>query len=1609
MAQAQALQHLYYCNTTTYYVDATNAGCTTTTRTAIVATITPIPTITGTTPGSNCGPGAVTLGATASAGIINWWAAAVGGVSLGTGPSFTTPVLASTTTYYVDATIAGCTTAARTAVTATINPVPTITSTTPGSNCGPGAVTLGATASAGIINWWAAATGGVSLGTGPSFTTPVIAGTTTYYVDATLAGCTTTTRTAVVATINPDATAYAGANDSICHNDNIVLSDATASNYSSLLWTTSGDGTFTNAAILNTIYTPGPNDQLNGSVVLTLTASSAICPDVFSSKTVTITSTLVATVGSLTPYLIGAGTTIEIGISVNNRAALNSLGFYFVSPDGTIVTLHTNDFLCYSFASSAKVVFTTKLPASQTYDICSPQYKDKPLTGTFGAVGDWTALYGKDPANGAWRVEVTDCDNAFLQAGDITNAYIEFKDVDSHGDSVTVNYDSGNINFPINQSEDAFTCSPTDYIVPIGLKTKCSNCGPGQGATAVLTKTGGTAPYKKGKWYNQLAPSTLVATGDTVELCSGNYFAIVTDELGCIDTAFASVSSPLPINIDSIKFSNGDSLKCFGDTTSIQAYLSGGTGLKEFTINGVTKNSGQTVSGLTKGIYTLHIFDDNGCNKDTTIKIVQPTMFFADSLKVFNVTCNLAGDGKIKLKGHKGTRPYNFVLEQGGVDVGSPVISNDSAVFSGLSQANNYMVVATDNNGCNADTFNIVITQPAVLAINTIDTSNYICFGQSNGFIRFTNVSGGTRPYLYSIDGGTTWQPDSSFTNLNQGPYNLTVKDSNNCPAAFPVINLKGANKLSIDSSVVNNVTICYNNPNGSIKIYASGGNGMLTFSLDTMPYQADSTFTGLLGGIYTTHVRDTLTSCTATGTDTIKAPPAVIIDSAVTVNVHGAVNGSCTVYAKGGKGPLNYSIDGINYQKSDTFLNLSAAKYYVYVHDSLGCAAALDSFYISNLTVTVTTINVICKGDSTGSITLTVAGSAKCKYSINGGSTFQDSGKFINLLAGTYLTEVVDTITGAKFFQSDTITQPAVALKFGFISPTNPTCFNGNNGSIRVTATGIPQLQFSINDSAYSTNFQFFNLSAGNYLISVMDGNGCQKTTEKLLVDPKPIDITASITNIIGFAKGSIQILTVKNGIPPYQFSINGGSTWQSDSTFSNLNAGIYTITTQDSNYICSHDTSLRVKSGDTLFVVPVVTNINCFGDSSGIISLTMGDTIYTNPLTFIIKGPGSDSIVAVANDAYIFPNLPGGNYLVTVTDAKGAEYLNIITIKEPQKLVIIGDVADASCNYQKSDGSITTIINGGTAPYSYLWNNSSATDSLTGIPMGHYTLFVIDADSCRASQAFTVNAKDTLKVSAGPSAQICQGVPYQLNASGSAGYSWSWTPLTGLSNSFIQNPMLTTTSNGRYQVAVTDTQNCTDTASVLIAVYTNYNLQVGIETSTGFKAINKDFVDVNIPVQLEALPDSFNSYQWTPTTYLDNPASRTPIINVKSVPSGDSIEYVLVAETSNGCQQSDSIDIIVRSHGLIPTGIYPGSKHYEDQVWFLEKAPDYPDILVEVYNRWGELVYMSTGYDNSTRVFDGKRNGYYLPAGTYYFVIDFKDGTTPETGSVTIVSTGK
>jgi gliding motility-associated-like protein len=151
-----------------------------------------IPQITATTNNERCGIGSVTLQATSNIGTVNWYSSATGGIPLFSGNSFTTPILSTTTNYYVDAAPLGCTTANRTMVTATINALPITQFITPTTICQNTSTTLTASTTAGIINWYDSATSTTPIATGTSFTTPNLSVTTTYYFEALNNNCNAT-------------------------------------------------------------------------------------------------------------------------------------------------------------------------------------------------------------------------------------------------------------------------------------------------------------------------------------------------------------------------------------------------------------------------------------------------------------------------------------------------------------------------------------------------------------------------------------------------------------------------------------------------------------------------------------------------------------------------------------------------------------------------------------------------------------------------------------------------------------------------------------------------------------------------------------------------------------------------------------------------------------------------------------------------------------------------------------------------------------------------------------------------------------------------------------------------------------------------------------------------------------------------------------------------------------------------------------------------------------------------------------------------------------------------------------------------------------------------
>ncbi|WP_298120386.1 T9SS type A sorting domain-containing protein [Flavobacterium sp.] len=358
--------------TTTYYVETTLNGCTSP-RIAVVVTVNTTPTITGTTPASRCDAGTVTLQATASSGTLNWYDAPTAGNLVGTGTSFTTPSISVSTTYYVEASNGSCT-SARTAVTATVNVTPSITSTTPGSRCDSGSITLFASANAGTLNWYNAPSGGTLVGTGTSFTTPSISTTTTYYVEAVNGSC-TSVRTSVVATVNASPTITGTTPASICSGDSFNIS-AVAS---------SGTINWYNLPTGGTLLATGSNYSLSSLSVTTIFYAQAIdgsCSSVRTPVEVTVTNRPTNT-SSVPASRCGNGS-----VTLSATFSSGTVNWYDAPVGGTLVGTGSN-------FTTPSLSATTSYYAEATNGVCTSLVR----TSVTATINEIPAITSTTPAS----------------------------------------------------------------------------------------------------------------------------------------------------------------------------------------------------------------------------------------------------------------------------------------------------------------------------------------------------------------------------------------------------------------------------------------------------------------------------------------------------------------------------------------------------------------------------------------------------------------------------------------------------------------------------------------------------------------------------------------------------------------------------------------------------------------------------------------------------------------------------------------------------------------------------------------------------------------------------------------------------------------------------------------------------------------------------------------------------------------------------------------------------------------------------------------------------------------------------------------------------------
>ncbi|GAB1396651.1 hypothetical protein MASR1M65_14280 [Saprospiraceae bacterium] len=304
------------------------------------------------------------------------------------------------------------------------------------------------------------------------------------------------------------------------------------------------------------------------------------------------------------------------------------------------------------------------------------------------------------------------------------------------------------------------------------------------------------------------------------------------------------------------------------------------------------------------------------------------------------------------------------------------------------------------------------------------------------------------------------------------------------------------------------------------------------------------------------------------------------------------------------------------------TFPTLAGKPYSVTVTDAIACVE-VKNFIIQQppvISVSGNVSNVLCNGQNTGSVSLTVSGGTP-GYTFqwsNGASTQNISG----LTAGNYSVTVTDS-KGCKSIHSYTVAQPLVLSVSGII--VNPTCYNGANGSISITVSGGTP-NFAYNWSNGATTKDISGLSAGNYSITVTDANGCSKTTSFVISNPTEIQVTGQINHATcSQANGNITI-TVSGGAPGYTYAWSNGANTKD---ISNLAAGTYNVTVTDVNG-CTKIKTFTVDNLAGPSINGTVVNVSCDGGNNGSVSITVSGG--TNPYSTVWNN-GSVNTFTISN----------------------------------------------------------------------------------------------------------------------------------------------------------------------------------------------------------------------------------------------------------------------------------------------------------------------------------------------------------------------------------------
>lgn len=516
---------------------------------------------------------------------------------------------------------------------------------------------------------------------------------------------------------------------------------------------------------------------------------------------------------------------------------------------------------------------------------------------------------------------------------------------------------------------------------------------------------------------------------------------------------------------------------------------------------------------------------------------------------------------------------------------------------------------------------------------------------------------------------------------------------------------------------------------------------------------------------------------------------------------------------------------------------------------------------------------NVTCNGLSDGAIYVQSQSGMSISTYEWGTTPVQNGDSISGLSAGTYDVTITDSL-GCDSIASIVVSEP-LELDISIDTFGHASCITYDDGWAQSIANGGTS-PYTFLWSTNASGAQLTNVPAGSYTATVTDSNGCMDSTLVSINEPPGITIASNVVDVDCYGENTGAISATASG--PYSGFQYNWSTGGNNSIVFNLVAGTYTLTVTYGNN-CLDSDSIIVQQPDLLSLVLLGQNISCFGANDGEVQSAVAGGVA--PYSYLWSNGAINDQVG---------GLSAGNILVTVTDDNGCEIFDSTFISEPLEVVILDSINDLTC-FESNDGSIYTTVSGGVAPIQYAWSTGGMFDSISGLPVGTYTITVTDSTGCQEISTMLVTEPEPLVISLdsviNASCPNYQDGSIFLNAlGGTLPYNFIW-------NSNTSGPVASALGIGNYSVTLTDSNACMDTASFQIEEPDTIDIQFNLD--------HVDCYDGTTGTAVAIAVGQYNNFQYN----WSNGSTQDTTINLEAG------VYTVTVTFGNNCLDSAQIQI--------------------------------------------------------------------------------------------------